>query len=60
MALLKKEDILRGLGRLSNKAVEAAVTVDLSIYGGAALAIAFDLRHATRDVDAVVNGSPDF
>jgi hypothetical protein len=24
------------------------------------MALAFDLRLATRDVDAVVNGSPDF
>jgi hypothetical protein len=60
MALLKKDDILRGLRRLDAKAKAAGVIVDLSINGGAALAIAFDIRHATRDVDAVVRGNPDF
>ena len=60
MALLKKEDILRGLRSIDAQAKAAGVLVDLSIYGGAALALAFDLRHATRDVDAVVRGAPDF
>ncbi len=58
--MLKKEDILRGLRRLDALAQEAGLMVDLSIYGGAALAIAFDIRNATRDVDAVVRGNPDF
>jgi hypothetical protein len=60
VALLKKQDILRGLSKLDAKAKAARVIVDLSIYGGAALAIAFDIRHATRDVDAVVRGDPSF
>ena len=60
MALLSKEDILRGLKKLDAKARQAHVLVDLSIYGGAALALAFDIRHSTRDVDAVVRGNPDF
>jgi len=60
MALLKKEDILRGLQKIDAKAKEAGIIVDISIYGGAAMAIAFDIRHATRDVDAVVRGAPDF
>jgi hypothetical protein len=60
MAMLTRQDILRGLRRIDLKASEAGVLVDLSVYGGAALAIAFDLRNATRDVDAVVRGSPDF
>jgi len=60
MAMLTKHDILRGLTKLDAMAKEASVIVDLSIYGGAALAIAFNIRHATRDVDAVVRGNPDF
>lgn len=60
MALLKKEDILRGLRKIDVKAKAANIVIDLSIYGGAALALVFDLRHATRDVDAVVRGKPDF
>lgn len=60
MVMLTKEDILRGLRKIDEKAKEAGVLVDLSVYGGAALALAFSIRHATRDVDAVVRGAPDF
>lgn len=60
MALLEKEDILRGLQKINARAKEAGMIIDISIYGGAALAIAFDIRRATRDVDAVVRGAPDF
>jgi hypothetical protein len=31
-----------------------------AVYGGAALALVFDLRQVTRDVDAVVRGSQEF
>ena len=58
--LLRKDDILRGLRQLDALALDAGMLVDLSIYGGAALVLAFDIRRATRDVDAVVNGNPDF
>ena len=58
--MLSKNDILDGLRLLDEKAKAAQQLVELSIYGGAALAIAFDMREATRDVDAVVNGSPGF
>lgn len=60
MAMLRKGDILRGFRKIDAKAKEASIIVDLSVYGGAALALAFDIRHATRDVDAVVHGAPDF
>src|SRR5438132_464742 len=60
MAMLTKDDILRGLRKIDAAAKGSGVLVDLSIYGGAALAIAFNLRNATRDVDAVVQGSPEF
>jgi hypothetical protein len=56
MGSLQKEDILRGLKRLNQKAKEAGVVVDISVYGGAALILAFSLERATRDVDVVVNG----
>jgi hypothetical protein len=60
MIMLNREDILRGLRKIDALAKDAGVLIDLSIYGGAALALAFDLRLATRDVDAVVRGNPDF
>ncbi|HEX4583694.1 MAG TPA: DUF6036 family nucleotidyltransferase [Burkholderiaceae bacterium] len=58
--MLRKADILRGLRKIHEKAKQAGVVIDLAVYGGAAMALAFDLRHATRDVDAVVRGNPDF
>jgi hypothetical protein len=56
MATLQKEDILHGLERLNQKAKAAGVVVDISVYGGAALILSFDLRRATRDVDVVIRG----
>lgn len=58
--MLRKADILRALHKIDARARDAGVLVDLSIYGGAALALVFDLRLATRDVDAVVHGAPEF
>jgi hypothetical protein len=58
--MLTKDDILSGLRLLDEKARAAGITVDLAIYGGAALAIAFDMRMATRDVDAVMRNHPNF
>ena len=60
MNMLGKDDILQGFRRIDQKAKDAGVLIDLSVYGGAALMLAFDVRRATRDVDAVVNGAPDF
>lgn len=52
--MLSKEDIVLGLRKIDEMAKRDGVVVDLSIYGGAALALAFDMRSATRDVDAVI------
>lgn len=58
--MLDKSAIARGLRQIDRRARAAGVIVDLSVYGGAALALAFNLRESTRDVDAVVRGAPDF
>ena len=64
MTMLAKDDILRGLRRIDDVARQAGVVIDLSVYGGAAggaaLALVFDLRVMTRDVDAIVRGDPTF
>lgn len=60
MTVLTKSDIVRGLRKLDRFALESGMMIELSVYGGAALAIAFDVRNATRDVDAVVKGNPEF
>jgi hypothetical protein len=60
IAALSRDDILRGLRRLDELAKEANKVVEIAIYGGAALSLAFDLRVTTRDVDAVIRGARDF
>ena len=59
-AALSRIDILRGLKRLDAMASQAEKVVEIAIYGGAALSLAFDMRVTTRDVDAVIHGSPGF
>jgi hypothetical protein len=59
-AALTRKDILRGLEKLDAMAREANTVIELAVYGGAALALSFDMRISTRDVDAVVRGAPDF
>ena len=58
--VLSREDILRGLRRLDEKARKANRVVEIAIYGGAALCLAFDARVATRDVDVVIRSAPQF
>lgn len=55
---LSRLDILRGLKKIDAKAKESGALIELSVYGGAAIALCFDVRRATRDVDAVVRGDP--
>jgi hypothetical protein len=54
MVVLNKEDIERGLGQLNRKAKRDGFVVDIFVYGGSALILAFDLQRTTRDVDAVI------
>jgi hypothetical protein len=51
--LLSRKDILRALERLSQILEARKVKADLFVVGGAAMALAFKARPATRDVDAV-------
>jgi hypothetical protein len=52
--ILTRADILRGLELLNERARHDGIAVDISIYGGAALILAFDLERATRDVDVSI------
>jgi hypothetical protein len=51
--LLSGKDILRAFERLSQILEARKVKADLFVVGGAAMALAFKARPATRDVDAV-------
>ena len=58
--MLTRQDILDALRRLDEIARERGVMIDIAIYGGAALSLTYDIRDATRDVDAVVHRHTEF
>lgn len=58
--MLTRQDIFEGLQRLDELAREHGVMIDIAIYGDAALSLVYDIREATRDVDAVVNRHLEF
>jgi hypothetical protein len=58
--MLSKNDIEDGLKRLGEIAEEHGMIIDISVYGGSALAIAWNSRVATKDVDAVAHGDAAF
>jgi hypothetical protein len=51
---LTKEEILAGLTRLSELAQKEDVTLEVSLYGGALMMLAYDVRQTTKDVDAII------
>lgn len=51
---LTRTDLIQGLELLSDLAGKEGLTLEISIYGGAAMLLAFDSRPATKDVDAIV------
>ena len=51
--LLDRAAIGRILSRLAERLDARGVTADLYVFGGAAMAMAYDARRATRDIDAV-------
>lgn len=53
MKKLTRRTIIEALRRLGELASDQEILLELSIYGGSAMVIAFDRRTATRDVDAV-------
>lgn len=51
--VLDREAITDALRRLGDRLAYRGVVADLYVFGGAAMALAYDLRRSTRDVDAV-------
>ncbi|MGW4461587.1 DUF6036 family nucleotidyltransferase [Micromonospora sp. NPDC004704] len=51
--LLDRAAIEDALRRLGDRLARRGVVADLYIFGGAAMALAYDARRATRDIDAV-------
>jgi predicted nucleotidyltransferase len=51
--LLDRAGIEEALRRLGERLARRGVVADLYVFGGAAMALAYDSRRATRDVDAL-------
>lgn len=58
MARLTARQIEAGLRAIGIKARAAGTLIEIAVYGGAAIVLAFDFRAATKDVDVVVTGDP--
>ncbi len=50
---MQRDEIMRVLAALGEELARSGVTADLYVVGGAAIALAYDERRSTRDVDAV-------
>ncbi len=58
--MLSRDHIIDALRDIDAQSRAAGKLIDLAIYGGAAIVLAFDLRLATRDVDAVIRSDPGY
>lgn len=52
--ILTKADILAGLTRLSELAQRENIILEISLYAGTLMLLAYDSRRTTKDVDAIV------
>ncbi len=52
---LTKTEVLAALSRLSELAQEDGVRLEMTLYGGAVMMLAYDARDVTKDVDAIVH-----
>lgn len=50
---MDRDEIVGALTALGSVLADAGLTADVYVVGGAAIALAYDERRATRDVDAV-------
>jgi hypothetical protein len=60
MMMLGIKELEAAFTRLGELAIDEGHIVELAVYGGSALAIAYDLRSTTRDVDAVFEKDREF
>jgi len=56
--LLDRAAITEAFRRLGDRLARRGVVADLYVFGGAAMALAYDARRATRDIDAVFQRYP--
>jgi hypothetical protein len=59
MALLSANDIKKALTRLGELASDQGLKLQIALVGGAVMALAYQARESTRDVDAIFFTPPD-
>ena len=52
---MTKQQIERALGRLSELAASEGVRLEMTLYGGAVMLLAYNARQVTKDIDAIVH-----
>jgi hypothetical protein len=52
--ILDRATLTEALRRLGERLAYRGIVADLYVFGGAAMALAYDLRRSTRDVDALI------
>jgi len=60
LVLLSEQDIWSGLRRLDELAIAASKRIEISLYGGAAMILAFHARQSTYDIDAIIREGHGF
>lgn len=55
LKFLTKAEIEAALNRLSDLAAAEGVRLEMTLYGGALMVLAYDARRVTKDVDAIVH-----
>ncbi|MGE0047729.1 MAG: DUF6036 family nucleotidyltransferase [Acidithiobacillus sp.] len=57
---MKREDIEKSFSRIGELADRQGIIVDLAVYGGSAMALRWEFRRSTRDVDVIISGDKSF
>lgn len=55
LKFLTRQEIENALARLSELAAAEHVRLEMTVYGGAAMLLAYDARPVTKDIDAIVH-----
>ena len=58
--LLTRADIVSALQEVGHRALQAGVLVDLAVYGGSAIALQWEFRRQTRDIDVIIQSGSVF
>jgi predicted nucleotidyltransferase len=54
MATFTRKEIVQGMERLGQLAVQSGIKIELALIGGALMVLRFQARESTRDVDVAI------